>query len=236
MAGFYNVENLGEFKVNDPFLNLQSDVRGLKTEVLYGGGIFDIEPVKQTIANNQSLFGVYTVMSGSNTGTYAMLDDAFDLLSSTVLTSTSSLLATSTLYSLRDAYINLFRNSATVATNSAYSLEILNNLNGVAYLVDGLLRTPCTISTTLQSVLDQVDSLFDAVAARNYAAASAIRLSILSTLSAKIAIIISELSTSYNGVTGVAFSTRAVTYFTQILGAASGGGLATNLQAIVDLI
>jgi hypothetical protein len=236
MGGFYNVENLGEFKVNDPFLNLQSEVRGLKTEVLYGGGIFDIEPAKQIIASNQALFTIYAVMSGANTGTTAMLADAFDDVTSGVLTNTSSILATSTLYSLRDAYINIFRNVVITTINTAYSLQIINNLNGVAYLVDGLLRTPVTVSTTFQGILDDLNDLFDAVAARNYASASAIRLFLLTTLNAKITSAINELSTSYQSITGVAFSTRAVTYFTQMLGTASGGGLPSNLQAIVDLI
>ncbi len=235
MAGFYDVENLGDFKVNDPFFNLQNEVRGLKAEVLYGGGIFNIEPAKQIIASNQAFFSVFAVMSGANTGSVALLQNATDELTAAVTLNTSSLLATSTLYALRDVYISIFRNVAIIATNSAYSLEILNNLNGVAFLVNGLLQNPVTVSATFQSILTQVDSLFTAVAARDTVTATAIRASIILTLPAKIPLAIGELSAAYAGVTGVAFSIRAQTYFGAILNAASAGGLAANLQAIVDL-
>ena len=235
MAGFYNVENLGEFKVNDPFLNLQTEVRGLKAEVIYGGGVFDIEPAKQIIASNQTFFNVYAVMSGANTGSAALIGNAYDELTSSVTSNISNILSVSTLYALRDIYVNLFRAGPILATNSAYSLEILSSLNGVAYLVNGLLQNPVTVSTVFQSILTEVNSLFTAVAARDTATAEAIRLSIITTLPTKIPLAIGQLSAAYAGVTGTPFSVRAQTYFGALLNAISSGGLAANLQAIVDL-
>ncbi len=239
MSGFYQIEkNLPTFKVNNSLLDLKNDVRELKLQSQYNGGIFNLEPAKEIIMYNAAYrtSPVYNVVSSFNTGTQAQLLDAVQALNANASTSITSLGAVSTLYGLRDVFISIFRNNAIYAINSALLTGKITSIPGTITILNGLRQTPVQVSDEFQTFITQLNDLFDAVEARDYVAADEARIAFNANQTTRFITVVGQLSGVYQGIAGVGF-TEYTSYFLQLLGAfnvippANQG----DLQAIVDL-
>jgi hypothetical protein len=218
MSGFYNVENLGEFIVNDPLLNIQENLRELNLETLYNGGIFDLESTKEIIVYNAAYRSnaVFVAMSGSNTGTIAQLTDGFEALTSSTTTNITSLSAVSTLNGLRDVYINLYLNNLIFGINSGYLIGKINNIFATSYIISGIRQTlyaTTPISPLLFTLLGLINDIFDAVEKRDFVTANAARATFIAYQTTNIPNILGQLSTAYATIAGVGFSSAAYAYF-----------------------
>jgi len=237
MGGFYNIEqNLPNFNVSNPLLSIQNDIRKLK---LVNGGIFNVEPTKEIIMYNAAYRSnaVFGVLGANNTGTQAQLLDAFQGLNSNLSTNITSLGAISSLYGLRDVYISTFKNNSIFAINSAILTGKITSVTGTAAVLNGIRQNPVTVSTEFQTFIDQLNNIFDAVAARNYVLATAYRAAFFNNQLTRFALVIQQFSNVYSSIAGVGF-TEYTPYFLQLLGAfiltpPTNSG---DIQAIVDLL